>query len=164
MIIFYIFLNIFFPYHNVVIPNYIKTNGYISTFCFVVLISSPTNSVLVLYPNVISWISNLLVLENLHLFLFLNTFWFFFFMIPPSKVMWYLWLYLLLLNCSTYEVLWFLNLYFLLLSYPIGPYFWLFILAQYLYTCWTTTNEIWKILLISFQFILPNFFISFMLN
>ncbi len=34
-----------FPYYSYVIPIYTKTSGSISTFCSVVSISSPTNSV-----------------------------------------------------------------------------------------------------------------------
>jgi hypothetical protein len=45
MKIFYILLNICFPYYNVVIPIYTKTNDSISTFCYTVSISSPNNSV-----------------------------------------------------------------------------------------------------------------------
>ncbi len=45
MKIFYILWNICFPYYNFVIPIYIKTNGSISMFYFVVPISSPINSV-----------------------------------------------------------------------------------------------------------------------
>jgi hypothetical protein len=67
--------------------------------------------------------------------------------------LWYLKLYLLLLSCSTSKVLWFLSLYFLFLSYPIGPCLCLFILARYLYTCWTATNEMWNFFLISFQLV-----------
>jgi hypothetical protein len=29
-------------------------------------------------------------------------------------------------------------------------------LVRYLYTCWTITNKIWKILLISFQLVLQK--------
>jgi hypothetical protein len=83
---------------------------------------------------------------------------------PFSRSLWYIWLYILLLNYSTFNVLWFLSMYFLFLSYSIGLCFCLFILARYLYTCWTTTNEIYKILLISFQLVPYNFFISSMLN
>jgi hypothetical protein len=44
MIVFYILLNICFPYQNAIIPIYTKTNGFISTFCSVVSISSFINS------------------------------------------------------------------------------------------------------------------------
>ncbi len=98
--------------------------------------------------------------NSLHFFLFFNSMWCFFFLTPSFKVLWYLWLYLFLMNYSTFEVLWFLSLYFLLLSYSIGPCFYLFILASYLCTYQTTTNEIWKILLISFQLIPQNSFIN----
>jgi len=45
MTIFYILLNICFPYHDVIIPVYTKTNGCISTFCSTITTSSPTNLV-----------------------------------------------------------------------------------------------------------------------
>jgi len=102
--------------------------------------------------------------NSLLLFLFMNSLWFFFFLTPSSKVLWYLWLYLLLLSYSTSKVLRFLNLNFLLLSYPIRPYLSFFILARYHCICWTTTNENWKFFLISFQLVLQKKFISFMLS
>jgi hypothetical protein len=82
---------------------------------------------------------------------------------PSSKVLWYLWMYLFLLNCSTSKVMWFLNLYLsfwaisldLLLS--VHP-------DWYLCTYWIATNEIWKILLISFQLVPQNSFINSMLS
>ncbi len=88
-------------------------------------------------------------LKSLHLFLFQNSLWFFFFLTPSFKVLWYPWLYFFLLSYSISAVLWFFSLYFLLLSCPIGPCFYFFILARYLYTCWIATNEIKKILLIT---------------
>jgi hypothetical protein len=45
MKIFYILLNICFPYYSVIIPIYIETNGFISTFCSAILVSSPNNSI-----------------------------------------------------------------------------------------------------------------------
>ncbi len=45
MIVFYILVNICFPYHNVLIPIYTKTSGSISMFCFAIPISSPINLV-----------------------------------------------------------------------------------------------------------------------
>jgi hypothetical protein len=42
---------------------------------------------------------------------------------PSSQVLRFLWLYLLLLNCSTLEVQWFLSLHFLLLSCSFGTLF-----------------------------------------
>jgi len=45
MRLFYILSNIYFPYYNYVIPIYTKTISSISKFCFVLLISSPTNLV-----------------------------------------------------------------------------------------------------------------------
>jgi len=45
MIVFYILINICFPYHNVIIPIHIKTSDFICMFCFVVMISCPINSV-----------------------------------------------------------------------------------------------------------------------
>jgi hypothetical protein len=45
MIVLYILLNICFFYHNVVIPIYTETNGFISMFCSIVSISSPINSI-----------------------------------------------------------------------------------------------------------------------
>jgi hypothetical protein len=45
MKVFYIFSNICFPYHSFVIQIYTKTSGFISMFCYVVMISSPSNSI-----------------------------------------------------------------------------------------------------------------------
>jgi hypothetical protein len=45
MKVFYILLNICFPYYSVIIPIYMETNGFISTFCFAIPISSPINLV-----------------------------------------------------------------------------------------------------------------------
>ncbi len=67
-------------------------------------------------------------------------------------------------SCSTSEVLWFLSLHFLLLSCSTGPCFSLFIMVWYLCTCWTATNKIYKILLLSFQLVPQNSFINSMLN
>ncbi len=82
---------------------------------------------------------------------------------PSFKVLWFFWLYLLLLSCSTFEILWFLNLHFLLLSCSTRPCFLSLHLGRYLYT-WTATDEIWKILLITFQLVPHNSFIKFMLS
>jgi hypothetical protein len=69
-------------------------------------------------------------------------------------------LYLFLLRCSISEVLWFLSLYFLFLKCSIRPCFCVFIPAQYFYTCWTTTNEIWNLFFISSQLVPQNSFIT----
>jgi hypothetical protein len=45
MKVFYIFLNICFPYYKSIIPIYIKINGFIFTFCSVIPISSPIDSI-----------------------------------------------------------------------------------------------------------------------
>jgi hypothetical protein len=45
MRVFYILLNICLPYYNFVISTYTITNGSISTYGSVVLISSPNNSI-----------------------------------------------------------------------------------------------------------------------
>jgi hypothetical protein len=45
MRVFYILLNIYFPYYSVIIPIYTETNGSISMFYSTVPISSPINLV-----------------------------------------------------------------------------------------------------------------------
>ncbi len=163
MKVFYILLNLYLPYYSYVISTCIRTNGSISTFGSTILFSSPTN---LIYGSIFQMYFGYLFFQcqnNLHLLLFLNSLSFCFVLTPSSKVMWFLWLYLLL-NCSIFEVMWFLSLNFLLLSCSTRPCFYLFILAQYLYTYWTTINEIWKILLINVQLVPQNSFISFMLK
>ncbi len=129
MRVFYILLNICLPFYNFVISIYIGTNGFISTSCSAIMLSSPTNSVCgfifrCCILDTSSWCWN-----SLHLFLLLNFMWFCFFLTPSSKVLWFFWLYLLLLNCSIFEVQWFFKLHFHLLGYSTRPCFCLFILA-----------------------------------
>ncbi len=102
--------------------------------------------------------------NNLHLSLFLSSLWFFLFLTPSYKVLWFFCLYFRLLSYSTFEVLVFLSLHFLFLIYSTRPCFNFLNLAQYFYICWIATNKIWKILLISFQLVPYNSFISFMLS
>jgi len=83
---------------------------------------------------------------------------------PSFEVMWFLYPYFPLLNYSSFEVLWFLSLHFLLLSCFVGLGFNFLILARCFYTYWIATKKIWKILLINFQLVLHNFFISSMIN
>jgi hypothetical protein len=49
MQVFYILPNICLPYYSSVISTYIRTNGFISTSSFTVLISSPINLVYKFY-------------------------------------------------------------------------------------------------------------------
>ncbi len=85
------------------------------------------------------------------MFLFLSHLWFFLFVAFSSK-------FLRFLNLH------FLNLHFLLLNCPTRPCFNIFILAQCLYTCWTSADKLKKISMIYLQLIHDVLFISFMLN
>ncbi len=99
MIVFYILVNICFPYHIAIIPIYIETNGFICTFCFIIQISSPTNSIC-------GSMSRYYILDisssSARRASTFSCSWipssFFSFKPPSSKVMWYLWLYLLFLS------------------------------------------------------------------
>jgi len=128
MTIFYILLNICFPYHNVIIPVYTKINGCISTFCSTITTSSPTNLVC-------GFISRCCILDifssSVRKTSTFSCSWIpfgYFSSWPPPLRSCGIFGYI----CSSWAApflrsLWFFNLYFLLLNYPIGFYFYLFI-------------------------------------
>jgi hypothetical protein len=69
MRVFYIPLNMCFPYDNSIIPIYTQMNGFIFTFCFVILISSVTTLTLGSWPRqgVGRWQAMRKTRESLHM-------------------------------------------------------------------------------------------------